>query len=67
MEMMMSHFDQMLCNQQCDSRNNMLESRETSGNYHCHSESIANVFMAVPESLVQQEDNVVLPHLIKED
>ncbi|KAL9419868.1 hypothetical protein AB3S75_037601 [Citrus x aurantiifolia] len=66
MEMMMSNFDQMLYNQQWDSGNNMLQSRETGGNCHCDSESIADA-MAVPESLVQQEDCDALPELIEED
>ncbi|KAH9706533.1 hypothetical protein KPL70_012244 [Citrus sinensis] len=52
MEMMMSHFDQMICNQQYDSGNNMLQGGETGENYHCHSESIVEVPMAVPESSV---------------
>lgn len=66
MEMMMSNFDQMLYNQQCDSGNNRLQSRETGGNCHCDSESIADA-MAVPESLVQQEDCDALPELMEED
>ncbi|KAH9706532.1 hypothetical protein KPL70_012243 [Citrus sinensis] len=67
MEMMMSHFDQMICNQQYDSGNNVLQDRETGENYHCHSESIVEVPMAVPESLVQHEDSDGLPELIEED
>ncbi|GAY50708.1 NAC domain-containing protein [Citrus sinensis] len=67
MEMMMSHFDQMICNQQSDSGNNMLQGRETGENYHCYSESIVEVPMAVPESLVQHEDSDGLPELIEED
>ncbi|ESR50541.1 hypothetical protein CICLE_v10033744mg [Citrus x clementina] len=67
MEMMMSHFDQMICNQQYDSGNNVLQDRETGENYHCHSESIVEVPMAVPKSLVQHEDSDGLPELIEED
>ncbi|KAH9771037.1 NAC domain-containing protein [Citrus sinensis] len=67
MEMMMSHFDQMICNQQYDSGNNMLQGGETGENYHCHSESIAEVPMAVSESLVQHEESDGLPELIEED
>ncbi|GAY50697.1 hypothetical protein CUMW_128720 [Citrus unshiu] len=67
MEMMMSHFDQMICNQQYDSGNNMLQGGETGENYHCHSESIGEVPMSVPESLVQHEDCDGLPELIEED
>ncbi|KAL9420075.1 hypothetical protein AB3S75_037786 [Citrus x aurantiifolia] len=67
MEMMMSHFDQMICNQQYDSGNNMLQGGETGENYHCHSESVAEVPMAVPESLVQHEESDGLPELIEED
>ncbi|KAL9423066.1 hypothetical protein AB3S75_035207 [Citrus x aurantiifolia] len=67
MEMMMSHFDQMTCNQQYDSGSNMLQGRETGENYHCYSESIVEVPMAVPESLVQHEDSDGLPELIEED
>ncbi|KAL9420068.1 hypothetical protein AB3S75_037779 [Citrus x aurantiifolia] len=67
MEMMMIHFDQMICNQQYDSGNNMLQGGETGENYHCHSESIAEVPMAVPEPLVQHEESDGLPELIEED
>ncbi|XP_006437281.2 NAC domain-containing protein 83 [Citrus clementina] len=67
MEMMMSHFDQMICNQQYDSWNNMLQGGETGENYHCHLESIAEVPMVVPESLAQHEESDGLPELIEED
>ncbi|KAL9423088.1 hypothetical protein AB3S75_035223 [Citrus x aurantiifolia] len=67
MEMMMSHFDQMICNQQYNSGNNMLQGRETGENNQFHSESIAEVPMAVPESLVQHEESDGLPELTEED